>query len=242
MRTLDPAEIRPQPESVADAPPAEPSAAPGAPRAAATGAGAETVLPPAGPRQGFLLLVSGPSGAGKGTLVSHLIAQRPGCVFSVSATTRQRRATEFEGREYIFLDREEFERRVEQGWFLEWAHVHGNLYGTPLEEVDRQLTAGKVVVLDVDVQGGASVRRVRPDAVTVFVYPPSLDSLRARLEARGTDLPPVIDQRLQNAPGEIAQWVHYDYVIMNDRLEIAQAQLVAIHDAEHARSHRLGPR
>jgi guanylate kinase len=190
-------------------------------------------------RNGFLLVVSGPSGAGKGTLVSHLIEQRPDCVFSVSATTRARRSTEVDGREYQFLSKEEFERRREAGYFLETAEVHGNLYGTPIEQVDSQVRAGRVVVLDVDVQGGASVRRVRPDAVSVFVYPPSLDSLRARLESRATDSPEVIERRIANAPSELAQWVHYDYVIMNDRLEQAQNALLAIHDAEHARVHRL---
>jgi guanylate kinase len=190
-------------------------------------------------RNGFLLVVSGPSGAGKGTLVSHLIEQRPDCVFSVSATTRARRSTEVDGREYQFLSKEEFERRRDAGYFLETAEVHGNLYGTPIEQVDSQVRAGRVVVLDVDVQGGASVRRVRPDAVSVFVYPPSLDSLRARLESRATDSPEVIERRIANAPSELAQWVHYDYVIMNDRLEQAQNALLAIHDAEHARVHRL---
>ncbi len=190
-------------------------------------------------RNGFLLVVSGPSGAGKGTLVSHLIEQRPDCVFSVSATTRARRSTEVDGREYQFLSKEEFEHRREAGYFLETAEVHGNLYGTPIEQVDSQVRAGRVVVLDVDVQGGASVRRVRPDAVSVFVYPPSLDSLRARLESRATDSPEVIERRIANAPSELAQWVHYDYVIMNDRLEQAQNALLAIHDAEHARVHRL---
>jgi len=207
----------------------------------ATDVGVRPLAIPSDSRSGFLLVVSGPSGAGKGTLLSNLIERRPNCIFSVSATTRPRRSTEVEGREYIYLDRDEFERRIAQDWFLEWAHVHGKLYGTPRDEVDRQLAAGRVVVLDVDVQGGASVRRVRPDAVTVFVYPPSLDSLRARLEARGTDAPEVIEERLRNAPGEIAQWIHYDYVVMNDRLDAAQAQLVAIHDAEQARSHRLRP-
>jgi guanylate kinase len=187
---------------------------------------------------GFLLVVSGPSGAGKGTLVSHLIRQRPDCVFSVSATTRPRRGPEKDGREYLFLSHDEFVARREAGYFLEWAEVHGNLYGTPVNEVDAQVRAGRVVVLDLDVQGGASVRRVRPDAVSVFVYPPSLDSLRERLVARATDSPQVIEQRMGNAPGELAQWVHYDYVIMNDRLEQAQAALLAIHDAEHARVHR----
>ena len=191
------------------------------------------------PGHGFLLVVSGPSGAGKGTLVTHLIEQRADCVFSVSATTRARRSTEAEGREYLFLTREEFELRRDAGFFLETAEVHGNLYGTPVEQVDSQVRSGKVVVLDVDVQGGASVRRVRPDAVSVFVYPPSLDSLRARLESRATDSPEVIEQRMHNAPGELAQWVHYDYVIMNEHLERAQAELLAVHDAEHARVHRL---
>jgi guanylate kinase len=125
-----------------------------------------------------------------------------------------------------------------QGWFLETAEVHGNLYGTPVEEVDARVRDGKVVVLDVDVQGGASVRRVRPDAVSVFVYPPSLASLRERLEARGTDAPEVIDERIRNAPGELAQSIRYDYIIMNDQLEQACSALIAIHDAEHARTHR----
>jgi len=184
---------------------------------------------------GFILVVTGPSGAGKGTLVSHLLKTRPSCVFSVSATTRLRRSSESNGREYEFLQPEEFMKRVEQGYFLEWAHVHSRLYGTPASPVDEQVRAGKVVVLDVDVQGGASVRAARPRAVSVFVYPPSIDSLRARLEARGTDKPEVIEERLRNAPGEMAQAVHYDYIIMNDDLERAHSALIAIHDAELAR-------
>ncbi len=217
--------------------PAAPSRVP-AP-AALGGAGLAAEPAHAAGGRGFLMVVSGPSGAGKGTLVGHLVEQRSDCVFSVSATTRPRRKTELEGREYVFLERAEFERRRAAGWFLEWAEVHGNLYGTPVSEVDAQVRAGRVVVLDVDVQGGASVRRVRPDAVSVFVYPPSLDSLLQRLQGRATDSPEVIEHRMNNAPGELAQWVHYDYVIMNDRLEQAQTELLAIHDAEHARVHRL---
>ncbi|MCE9626618.1 MAG: guanylate kinase, partial [Candidatus Eisenbacteria bacterium] len=111
----------------------------------------------------------------------------------------------------------------------------GNLYGTLVTEVDARVAAGKVVVLDVDVQGGASVRNVRPESVSVFIYPPSIDALHQRLLSRNTDAPDVIAQRLLNAPGEIAQWVHYDYVIMNDHLATAQRQLLDIHDGTLAR-------
>ena len=204
----------------------------------AAGAPAQVARPAPVTGNGFIFVLSGPSGAGKGTLLAYLFQHRPDCVFSVSATTRPRRVSEAEGREYLFLARDEFERRRAAGEFLEWAEVHGNLYGTPVSEVDARLREGKVVVLDVDVQGGASMRRVRPDAVSVFIYPPSLDALHQRLLSRGTDSPEVIAERLGNAPGEIAQWKHYDYVIMNDRLDLAQQQLLAIHDAEYARPHR----
>lgn len=193
----------------------------------------------AAPPGGLILVVTGPSGAGKGTLVARLLEQRPDCVFSVSATTRPRRSTEDHGREYIFLSHEEFLARVEQGFFLEWANVHGKLYGTPAGPVDEQVRAGHVVVLDVDVQGGASVRRARPDAVSVFIHPPSIEALRERLRTRNTDSEEVVERRLRNAPGEIAQYREYDYLVMNDDLEAAVARLIAIVDAERARVSRL---
>ncbi len=190
---------------------------------------------------GFLLVVSGPSGAGKGTLVQRLMQARPDCVFAISSTTRPMRAGETDGVEYRFVSREQFEAQRQQGYFLEWAEVHANLYGTPLREVDEQMRAGRVVVLDIDVQGGASVRERRPDAVTVFVTPPSLDVLRSRLEGRGTDARDVIERRMGNAPGELAQYVHYDYLVVNDDLEAASARLISIHDVERARVRRLVP-
>jgi len=188
---------------------------------------------------GFLLVISGPSGAGKGTLVDRLVALRPECVFSVSATTRPRRDGESDGVQYEFVSRVEFERRRSAGLFLEWAEVHGHLYATPARFVDEGVRAGHVVVLDVDVQGGASVRRARSDAVSVFVHPPSIDALRQRLLGRHTDPPEVVERRLRNAPGELSQYREYDYLVMNDDLEQAVARLVAIVDAERARVRRL---
>jgi len=188
---------------------------------------------------GYLLVLSGPSGAGKGTLVDRLVEARPSCVFSISATTRPRRSNEQEGVQYEFVSREEFERRRAAGLFLEWAEVHGQLYGTPVKFVDEQVRAGRVVVLDVDVQGGKSVRRSRPEAVSVFIFPPSIESLRQRLLGRNTDKPEVVERRLADAPGEIAQYKDYQYVVMNDDLEQATARIVAIVDAELARVKRM---
>ncbi|MBI3539326.1 MAG: guanylate kinase [Candidatus Eisenbacteria bacterium] len=188
---------------------------------------------------GFLLVLSGPSGAGKGTLVDRLVAVRPECVFAISATTRPRRSIEQDGVQYEFVTREEFERRRGAGLFLEWAEVHGHLYATPAQFVDEGVRAGRIVVLDVDVQGGASVRRVRPDAVSVFIYPPSIEALRRRLLQRSTDLPEVVERRLQDAPGELMQYREYDYLVVNDDLEQAVARLVAIVDAERSRVRRL---
>ena len=190
---------------------------------------------------GFLLVLSGPSGAGKGTLVDRLVAARPDCVFSISATTRPRRGNEQEGVQYEFVGREEFERRRSAGLFLEWAEVHGHYYATPARFVDEGVRAGRVVVLDVDVQGGASVRRARPDAVSVFIYPPSVEALRKRLLGRKTDTPEVVERRLQNAPGELKQYREYDYLVVNDELEAAVARLVSIVDAERSRVRRLKP-
>ena len=188
---------------------------------------------------GFLLVLSGPSGAGKGTLVDRLVAVRPECVFSISATTRPRRTNEEDGVQYEFITREEFERRRAAGVFLEWAEVHGHWYATPARFVDEGVRAGRVVVLDVDVQGGESVRRARPEAVSVFIYPPSIEALRRRLLQRSTDAADVVERRLQNAPGELMQYVEYDYLVVNDDLEQAVSRLVAIVDAERARVRRL---
>ena len=191
---------------------------------------------------GFLMVVSGPSGAGKGTLIARLMQARPNCRFSVSATTRALRGEEQDGREYWFLTRDEFLARREADGFLESAEVHGKFYGTLKSEVDGKLDAGHVVVLDIDVQGGAQVRERRPDAVTVFVAPPSLDALRQRLTNPTTGARDNVELRIHNATIEIPQYVHYQYVIVNDQLDEAAAQLIAVHDAERRRVSRITPR
>jgi guanylate kinase len=188
---------------------------------------------------GFLLVVSGPSGAGKGSLVERLLKARKECVYSISSTTRPMRAGEQNGVQYEFVTREEFERRRSAGYFLEWAEVHGQFYGTPARFVDEQVKQSRVVVLEVDVQGGASVRRARPDSVSVFVSPPSFAVLRERLLRRGTDSAEVVERRMRNAPGEMAHYKDYDYVVMNDELEKAAHRLIHIVDAERARVDRL---
>jgi len=190
---------------------------------------------------GLLIVISGPSGVGKSSFVRHLLERRPECVYSVSATTRPLRAGEKDGADYWYLSRDEFERRRAAGEFLEWAEVHGQLYGTPRRFVEEQARAGRVVVLDIDVQGGASLRRSRVDGVFVFIYPPSADALRQRLEGRHTDAPETIARRLENAPREMAQYKEYDYLVVNDDLGAACARLDAIVDAERMRVRRLIP-
>lgn len=194
---------------------------------------------PVGQEPGFLLVVSGPSGVGKGTLVEMLLARRPECALSISTTTRPRRPHERDGVQYHFVSREEFERRRVAGQFLEWAEVHGHLYGTPRAFVEDRLRERRVVVLEVDVQGGASVRRAQAKAVSVFIAPPSLEALRERLAKRGTDSAETIEQRLQNSNRELAALPEYDYVVLNDDLEPAVARLTAIVDAERSRVGRL---
>jgi len=207
-----------------------------------TGAASPSVMPAAYEPGGFVLVISGPSGAGKGTLIQGLMQARPNCRFSVSATTRPLRGAEQDGREYWFLSEQDFVARREAGAFLESATVHDHLYGTLHSELDEKTGAGHVVVLDIDVQGGAQVRERRPDAVTVFVTPPSLAELRRRLENRQTEKREDIELRLQNALREIPEYVHYQYLVVNDRLEDAIRELVEIHDVERRRVSRLSPR
>jgi guanylate kinase len=187
----------------------------------------------------FVVVISGPSGAGKSSFVKALLGRYPrDLVYSVSATTRSRRAHEAEGRDYFFLGREEFQRRVDAGEFVEHAEVHGELYGTLKSQTEAVLRSGRNVLLDIDVQGGRSVRRIYPDGVYIFVLPPSLADLEERLRARGTDSEERIKLRLENARREIEIAREYDYAVVNDDLEDATRKVLAIIEAETCRASR----
>ncbi len=175
-----------------------------------------------------VIVVSAPSGAGKSTVVTRVLDEMPGLRFSVSHTTRPPRPGEHGGVEYHFVDRPAFERLREEGKLLEWAEVHGNLYGTGLAEYDQARAEGADLLLDVDVQGAAQVREKMPEAVTVFVLPPSYEVLERRLRGRGQDDEPTIKRRLAAAGREIRAFEHYDYAIVNDDLDASVESLKCI--------------
>ena len=177
-----------------------------------------------------LFVVSGPSGVGKGTLVALLREKEPDLGLTVSATTREPRPGEVDGVSYYFLSSEEFAAKVEAGEFLEWAHVHGNCYGTLASEVERLLGEGRSVVLEIDVQGGLNVKKINPDAVLVFIEPPSADELEARLRGRGTEDEASIEMRLSNAKKEMECASLYDVRLVNDDLERACDELAHVID------------
>lgn len=176
-------------------------------------------------RSARLFVVSGPSGVGKGTLVAKVRGDRPSLGLTVSATTRPPRPGEVDGVSYFFMDDAEFSRRVSQGEFLEWANVHGHRYGTLLSEVRRNLAEGRSLILEIDVQGGLNVRRIHPDAVLVFIEPPSMDELERRLRGRGTEDEASIECRLENARREMEMAASYDVRIVNDDLTRASEEL-----------------
>lgn len=182
-----------------------------------------------------MLVISAPSGSGKSTLVKKLMASVPGMVFSVSYTTRPRRSGEKHGRDYLFVAPRTFKRMVAAGEFVEWADVHGQLYGTARRQIHRAQAAGKDVLLDIDVQGHRQIRRKIRDAVSIFLLPPSYGELARRLRKRHSDSQEVIRRRLRNAHTEIKHWREYDYLIVNDRLPSALRKLCAVVEAARAR-------
>lgn len=175
-----------------------------------------------------LFVISGPSGAGKGTLLSKVIERIPDAWVSVSATTRSPRPGEEEGVHYYFLDKDHFLELVNHDGFLEWAKVHDNYYGTLKESVLEHMKAGEQVILEIDVQGALQVRNVIPEAHLVFIEPPSLEELERRLRSRGTESDDVISSRMKTAEVELAQKMEYDIQVVNDDLEQAVNELTAV--------------
>lgn len=177
--------------------------------------------------RGCLVVFAAPAGGGKTTVIRAVRARHPEWMFSCSATTRAPRAGEVDGEDYYFLPRKEFERRVAAGEFLEHEEVHGNLYGTLRTSVDEALDSGRVLLLDLDVKGAASVKRAYPEALSVFIRPPSLEILKERLTKRGTESPEVIARRLSRAEMELAQAETFDCVIVNQEVDQAVADVLA---------------
>jgi guanylate kinase len=189
---------------------------------------------------GNLIIVSAPSGAGKTTLVAGALGRDNRARPSISFTSRHPRAGEKQGVHYHFVSRAEFEAMIANGDFLEWAEVHGNLYGTSRRAVEEVRSSGSDVILTIDIQGAAQARQLFPDAVSVFIMPPSLDALAERLESRGTDTAHDRRLRLESALHEMEQYVNFDYVVINDDLNRAINELGAIITAERCRTGRRG--
>ena len=191
-------------------------------------------------RRGLMLILSSPSGAGKTTLTRMLLQARDiDLTLSISVTTRARRSSEVDGIHYNFIQRQQFERMRDAGDLLEWAEVHGNFYGTPRAPVEAVLTQGRDVLFDIDYQGAQQVReKAQSDVVTIFILPPSMKELRARLERRAEDAAATIEKRLENARNEIRRWAQYDYVLVNDDLQRTYEELLQILRAERLKRAR----
>lgn len=188
---------------------------------------------------GLLLVLSGPSGVGKGTICRRLIERDPSLYLSISMTTRPPRAGEKEGKDYFFVSEERFLQLIAQGELLEWARVYSYYYGTPLGPVVEARTAGRDVVLEIDVQGGLKVREKVPDSILIFILPPSLEELRVRLTQRGTESDAAVEERLRWAQKELSFYRDYDYAIVNERVEDVVGKINAIRTAEKCRPRYL---
>ncbi|HWR24070.1 MAG TPA: guanylate kinase [Feifaniaceae bacterium] len=190
-------------------------------------------------RQGLLVVLSGPSGVGKGTVCRKLLESNPDMTLSISVTTRPRREGETEGRDYFYRSKEEFSRMARDGEFLEYTRVFGtHCYGTPKKYVQEQLKLGRDVILEIDVQGGLRVKEVCPDAVLVFLAPPSMEELKRRLISRGTENEESIERRTDVAYSEMQCITYYDYVVINSTVEQSAVGLEAIIHAEKSRVSR----
>ena len=180
------------------------------------------------PARGRLFVIAAPSGAGKTSLVRALMEREPGLRFSISYTTRKQRPNEIHGRDYFFVSREEFDRMVAAGEFLEHATVFDNSYGTSRRQVEASLEAGQDLILEIDWQGAQQIRRALPECHSIFILPPSRAELERRLRGRGTDSEDVIQRRLRDAAGDMGHWREFDFVVVNDDFEMALAGLQAV--------------
>ena len=178
-----------------------------------------------------LFIVSAPSGAGKSTLCRAILAHYSDLLYSISHTTRPPRGGEQNGVDYYFTPKDEFEKGIARHRWAEWAEVHGNYYGTAAEFLDQSLSHGSDILLDIDVQGTRQILKRYPEGITIFILPPSLEVLKQRLEARGTDSPAVIAVRLDNAQKEMVQQDIYRHIIINDRLQAAREEMIAIFES-----------
>ena len=185
--------------------------------------------------RGLLIVISGASGTGKGTVCKKILADLPKISYSISATTRKPRQGEVDGREYYFLSVDEFKQWIADEKFLEFAEVYGNFYGTPLNKIEEQLNRGEDVLLEIDVQGALNVKKKCPEGVYIFLLPPSLEELKRRIEGRGSETPESLNRRLKNAVAEIQIGREYDYAVVNDTIENAAAQIKSILVAERCR-------
>ncbi len=190
-------------------------------------------------RTGMLIVVSAPSGGGKSTIIRALLEADSSLDYSISATTREPREGEEDGREYHFYTIEQFKQLVEEDGFYEYAEVHGNYYGTPREEVDSKLEAGKDVILDLDVQGSMRLHKMVRDCTTIFILPPSMATLEKRLRGRGQDSEEAIQRRLENARGEVRMADQYDYILVNRDLPETIENMKTIIEAQRFRASRM---
>jgi len=189
--------------------------------------------------KGLLFILSGPSGVGKGTVCKALKQRDTNIAFSISATTRKPREGERDGVEYFFKSRKEFEQMIKENKLLEWAEYVGNYYGTPLDFVEKTLESGTDVLLEIEVQGAMKVKKNFPEGIFIFLAPPSLSELRKRITGRGTESEDAINGRLTVAKSEIEMMKHYDYVIENDKVELACDRIEAVVTSEHLRRFRV---
>lgn len=184
------------------------------------------------------MVVSGPSGTGKGTVCSELLAQAEDLAYSISATTRQPRAGEVDGKNYYFMDKAEFEQKIAEGGFLEYANVYGNYYGTPLGKIEERLAKGEDILLEIDTQGALNVMKKCPDGLFIFLVPPSLAELERRIRGRGSETEESLQKRMGSACKEIEDGRKYSYVVVNDTVKHAVQRIMAIRAAEHCRVDR----